>query len=66
MTPNTQRRSQGLLVIRNRPKPSDTINVLRIRRWIWNGIALLRNSRLGHWSESDEVADLFCLFLHAA
>ena len=28
-------KSDGLLVIRNRPKPTDTINGLRIRRWIW-------------------------------
>ncbi|MCJ7594668.1 MAG: hypothetical protein MUO52_07870, partial [Desulfobacterales bacterium] len=27
--------SDALLVIRNRPKTTDTINGLRIKRWIW-------------------------------
>jgi hypothetical protein len=40
MTPKAKCRSQllasvTLLVIRNRPKPTDTISGLRIRRWIW-------------------------------
>ncbi|MCJ7595022.1 MAG: hypothetical protein MUO52_09675, partial [Desulfobacterales bacterium] len=33
--------SDALLVIRNCPKPPDTINGLRIRRWIWAVLAAL-------------------------